>query len=409
MRGRSYADVIRRVARWSDEDAPTQPPADEQRLIAAVEGALRARARRRALARRVSVVGFAAAAAIALAVGGRAWRGAGAQAVADGVAVERDPRALNVLGADDAGGVAFIQGARVPLRAGMTIGAGTTMRAPTTGEVRFGTTDGTSLALEAGGELRVAEAGATQRLALVSGAVVAHVSRQFSGQRFVVDTRDAEVEVRGTMFRVAVVSADAGCGGGSTTRVSVLEGAVEVRAGGRATRVTAGSAWPEGCDGRLARVEPAARPHVHSAHVHGGNLRPAAPSAGADPPPTVTSRADVTSVAPPAPAEATPVPVARAEATPAPSSSLAAENDLFASAVRAKKQGRLDEAARLFAALATSHPGSPLVESAVVQRMKILASIDPAAGARAAADYLARFPSGFARPEAQALVARSSP
>ena len=95
-------------------------------------------------------------------------------------------------------------------------------------------------------------------------------------------------------------------------------------------------------------------------------------------------------------------------------SSLAAENDLFATAVRAKRQGRLDDAARLFAELATSHPGGPLVESAVVQRMNILATTDPAAAARAAAAYLERFPGGFARAEAQAsarpfvAVARAS-
>jgi hypothetical protein len=102
-------------------------------------------------------------------------------------------------------------------------------------------------------------------------------------------------------------------------------------------------------------------------------------------------------------------PAARAEPPPAPISSRAAENNLFAAAVRAKKQGHLADAVRLFADLAASHPAGPLVESALVQRMKILATLDPAAGARAAAAYLDRFPSGVARPEAQALLARSSP
>jgi len=77
--------------------------------------------------------------------------------------------------------------------------------------------------------------------------------------------------------------------------------------------------------------------------------------------------------------------------------------------VRAKKEGRLAESARLFDELATAHPGSPLVESALVQRMKLLATTDPAAAGRAAAIYLERYPSGFARPEARALVDRTAP
>ena len=46
---------------------------------------------------------------------------------------------------------------------------------------------------------------------------------------------------------------------------------------------------------------------------------------------------------------------------------------------------------------------------ALAQRMKLLAVVDPAEAKRAAAAYLERFPGGFARPEAQALVDRASP
>jgi hypothetical protein len=110
-----------------------------------------------------------------------------------------------------------------------------------------------------------------------------------------------------------------------------------------------------------------------------------------------------------APAEAPPASSDPVMAPPAPSATdLAAQNDLFAAAVRAKKAGQLLEAARLFERLMTEHPRGPLVESAAVQRMKALATVDPAAGARAASDYLARFPGGFARPEAEALR-RSTP
>ena len=177
MRGGSYADLIRRLARQSDEDVPTQPPSNARRLVAAVEQALHARARRRAVFRRASIVGFAAAASLALALGARAWRDAATPIVAHGDDLVSDPHALTFLGADDAGAAGLVNGARVSLRPGLAIGAGVTLRAPTSGELRVGTTEGTSLALEAGGELRVTEAGATQRLALESGAVVARVSR----------------------------------------------------------------------------------------------------------------------------------------------------------------------------------------------------------------------------------------
>jgi hypothetical protein len=285
-------------------------------------------------------------------------------------------------------------GAQVRLETGMSLGVGVTLHAPPSGDVRVGTSAGTSLTLESGGELTISETGATQRLALKAGVVVVRVSRQVAGQRFIVDTRDAEVEARGTLFRVAVVPADGGCGGGSTTRLAVLEGVARLRAAGHEQSVAAGESWPAGCDGRAARIEPPPAPaHTARARVVGRGAasaltEKAAPVAGVTSPPE-------------APVEAA-LPAAR-------SSSLGAENDLFAEAVSAKRQGRLPEAARLFGALATAYPGSPLVESALVQRMKILSTIDPAAGSRAAAAYLAQYPGGFARAEAQALVQRTTP
>jgi hypothetical protein len=407
VRDEDYADAIGRLARPHVSAPPDLPP-NERRLVAAVEQALRARARRRVLVRRAGAVTFAAAAALALFVGLRARSGANVAYVVDGVEVVRGNRALTVLGAGEATAGAALEAARPPvaLRRGMPVGAGLTLRAPASGEVRVGTADGTSLALEAGGELTVTEAGATQRFALKSGAVSARVSRLFAGERFVVDTRDAEVEVHGTAFRVAVVPGEPGCGGGSTTRVSVVEGVVRVRAGGLETDVPAGGAWPAGCDERPARAERTGERARARAIRRAEAARPAAPA-----PPAEAPAPEAAAPVAAAPTQ-TPTPkLAEAPASkPAPlASSLAAENDLFAAAVRAKKEGRPEDAARLFGELATSHPGSPLVESALVQRMKLLATLDPAAAARAAAAYLERYPSGFARPEAQALAGRLEP
>jgi hypothetical protein len=419
MKRESHTDVIRRVARRPHLEAPPELPADERRLVAAVEQALRARARRRALVRRGGGLAFAAAAALGLFAGTRAWRGWLAPSDVDALGVAaasagaaRGARALTVL---EAGGTAAVgAGARGPvaLEAGMTIGVGLTLRAPASGEVRVGTANGTSLALEAGGELTVVESGATRRFGLRGGAVSARVERLFAADRFIVDTRDAEVEARGGSFRVAVVPGVATCGGGSTTRVSALEGSVTVRAGGREVSVPAGGAWPAGCDVTLAQADGVAVARSSSARAHAHGARTAVAALASAP---IATKLPMSAPmpAPTAPAEApSPAPAAApppAAPPPVPASSLGAENDLFAAAVRAKKLGRPDEAARLFGELAAAHPASPLVESALVQRMKLLATLDPAAAARAAAAYLERFPSGFARPEAQALTGRAAP
>jgi hypothetical protein len=401
VKGQHYADVVRRLVREARPDlaspGPSGPPPGGERLVSAVEQALRARARRRAVGRRVlagATVTFAAAAALALVAGYRS-RGAPETVAASTLAPKRS-RALTVIeDASEAGGAVVANGgsAAVAVKSGMPIAAGLTLHAPATGEVRIGTADGTSLALEGGGELAVTESGATQRFVLRGGAVTARVSRLFAGERFIVDTRDAQVEVRGTAFRVAVVPPDARCGDGTTTRVSVFEGVVRVRAAGREVSVAPGGAWPEGCRAPVARAEQGRERAVavaHRARQRDAEEKTAAP---------VESAA---SLAPPAPA-VVPSP------SPALSSSLGAENDLFAAAVRAKRQGRAEEAARLFGELVAGHPASPLVESAMAQRMKALAGVDPGAAARAATAYLDRFPNGFARPEARQLAGLPSP
>lgn len=391
MKRHNYADLFRRLMERIRVEPSPSLPSDRRRLVAAVEQALRARARRRAVVRRSLGLTFGVAAALALAFGAgklRPGRGHAGNAGRDGT-----ERALTVLETGGGAQAAILVGAdRRPLEAGMAVGAGLTLRAPASGEVRVGTADGTQLTLEARTELSVTEASATQRFALGTGAVRAHVSRLFAGERFIVDTADAEVEVHGTVFRVAVVASDESCGGGSTTRVSVSEGVVVVRVNGREVSVSAGGEWPAGCESAAARAE---------GSVHRVALRRPRPN----------GQQDAEAAAAPAAPASRPVaePLASARPLPPPSSDLAAQNDLFAGAVRAKRAGRLADAARLFGELITAHPRGPLVESATVQRMKVLSAIDPVAGTRAAADYLTRFPNGFARPEAQELVSHPRP
>ncbi|HVZ72274.1 MAG TPA: FecR domain-containing protein [Polyangia bacterium] len=382
-----FAEIARRLLRATRPAPPPRLPVDRRRLEAAVEGALHARRRRVAGKRRLARVTMAVAATFALGLGGATlWRAQQTRLAARGPA-PADARALTLLASED--GVAASRAGNEPvrLRGGMTLDAGVRLVAPPAGEVRVGSAEGTLLTLEPRADLTVAEAGATQRFALHAGAVRARVARLFAGERFVIDTSDAQVEVHGTAFRVAVVAADPRCGGGTTTRVSVTEGVVSVRAGGALARVPAGGAWPAGCAPEIATMPPVPAPVAprerapHRApRAIEAPIVPAAPA----PPPVV----------------AAPAPVAKIVAA----SDLAAQNDLFEAAVRAKKEGDAGLAARLFGRLAAEHPTGPLAESAAVQRLRLLREDDPAEASRAARDYLARFPGGFARAEAEALA-----
>ena len=98
---------------------------------------------------------------------------------------------------------------------------------------------------------------------------------------------------------------------------------------------------------------------------------------------------------------------AGAPAPVASPSTLSAQNDLFAAAVRAKRQRQNWESVDLFSRLVDTYPNGPLTEGAMVQRMKVLSSVDDVAAARAASEYLTRFPGGFARAAAHRIAGAS--
>jgi hypothetical protein len=212
--------------------------------------------------------------------------------------------------------------------------------------------------------MTVASEGTAQVMHLEMGALDLHVAKLSVGERFVVDTPDSEVEVRGTRFRVSVVSPDAQCGGGVKTRVVVSEGVVVVRHAGMEDRVGAGEAWPGGC------------------------ARPAPPA------PFATQRAAARVVAPSAPVAGT-------------GSTLADQNDLFTSGMTAKRRGDARTALASFDRFLGDYPNSPLAESAVVERMRLLHLISSARCGAAANDYLSRYPNGFAHAEAEAILAET--
>ena len=192
--------------------------------------------------------------------------------------------------------------------------------------------DGTTVELEPRSDLTLLRTDAEQWLRLGRGAVGLHVAKLKAGQRFVVLTPDAAVEVRGTRFHVALAAPDENCGHGTPTRVVVDEGVVVVRSVAGEVRVPAGQRWPAACPA------PPAPP-------------PPAPSA-------VTRRLPRSLLATSA-------------------STLATENDLFGAALRAERSGDRAEAAHLLEALLTRFPQSPLRESAQRARARVTATALP--------------------------------
>ena len=91
---------------------------------------------------------------------------------------------------------------------------------------------------------RLTALGATQRFDVESGTLEADVAKVPLGGRFIVATGDAEVEVKGTRFEVAVVPTASACAPFARTQVMVQEGVVVVRFAGGEVRLPAGSVWP---------------------------------------------------------------------------------------------------------------------------------------------------------------------
>ena len=258
------------------------------------------------------------------------------------------------------GSSVVVSGAQAPLDEGRLLGAGSRVVTPANGRAMLSFSTGSTVLLREGTDMTVATEGAAQVLRLDAGSVELHVAKLTSTQRFLVDTPDSEVEVRGTRFSVSVVPPDPACGAGVRTRVAVSEGVVVVRHAGVEDRVALGEAWPAGC----TRIGPS------------------------------TAMAGVRS------ASNTPTPAA----LPA-GSTLADQNDLFAAAAAANRRGDTRAALAALDRFLATYPASPLVESALVERMRLLQSTSRGRSSAAAKEYLARYPNGFAHAEAEAIVA----
>lgn len=247
---------------------------------------------------------------------------------------------------------------------------------------------GTELTVEHDTTLAFESADRVERFYLSQGVLRARVAKLADGQRFIVRTEDAEVEVRGTAFRVEIVPQDAACGDGTRTRVSVSEGLVEVRGAGASTYLHPGQNWPLDCavPSPATTAKPASRAPMSldkaPAPVAPVERHPTGPSGVKHAQPDKTA------------------------ASVAEQSSIAEENALFSQATAARRGGDSAAAIGSFEQLIARYPTSPLAESAAVQRMTLLTHVNPAAARDAARQYLVLYPQGYAKADAQKLLAQ---
>ncbi|HWA76011.1 MAG TPA: hypothetical protein VG937_26920 [Polyangiaceae bacterium] len=107
--------------------------------------------------------------------------------------------------------------------------------------------------------------------------------------------------------------------------------------------------------------------------------------------------------------ESIPTPPPAAPPLEAANSTLARENQLFREAAEAARGGDLERALAGFDQLVRDHSTSPLAQTALVRRFRLLAKAGRTDQARGdARRYLEAFPNGFAAGEARALLTGSS-
>ena len=206
----------------------------------------------------------------------------------------------------------------------------------------------------------------TEIVTLESGAIDLSVRHLSAGERFFVKTGDAEVEVRGTVFRVEAAD-------NRLQSVAVVEGKVEVRFSGRAVLLTADERWD----------------------------RPA------EAPPNAPSTVPVEAAAA-ASARAMPVAATAKRGPASPRSAVAAKppsEDGFIEGMGMMERGDYGAASRHLEAFSKSNTSDDRAEDAAFLVILALQRAGRGAEAVAAARrYLGTYSAGYRRAEAQAIV-----
>jgi hypothetical protein len=232
--------------------------------------------------------------------------------------------------------------------------------------------------LGASSELQILSPTAKERrLRLRAGSVDVDLPHKLEpGKHLVVETPDAEVLVVGTAFTVNY----GGEPGAAKTEVHVRRGTVWIMQGGKQRAVLrAGDRWASS----VPSVTPAPAP-----------VAPAVVSRRARPSRVGTSSRQS--------------PVKRAAEASAPSAesgTLAEENRLFQAGLTARNAGDSAGAADAFSGLLARYPRSVLREQALAEQFRALERAGrSSAAAVAARRYLASYPNGFARADAERVT-----
>lgn len=333
--------LARRLAPPRGEDELELTPGELDAALDAVSGALEVRAALQTSRTRTRVATvLAAAAAVVLIVA--LWRSAGTSS-APLAAVETSGEVADVtspLSHAVSTGAALEAGQRLKTAEGAL-----TLRFP----------EGTRVSVGARSELGIHGLGRHRSFELTQGHFEAQVAKLKADETFVVTTRRARVEVRGTQFSVDVQRPSSTCRDGEV-RVRVTEGVVAVAIDDVVTEVRAGQDKVLDC----GRAVDAGTPDVTPT-----------------PPPRKPGNAG---------------------------SQLSRMNALYGKAMDLKQAERLEEAARTFRELRRTFPGSPLDEAAAVEELRLLERLASPRGAAAAREYLREYPDGYGRDVAERLA-----
>ncbi|MBX3201916.1 MAG: FecR domain-containing protein [Labilithrix sp.] len=379
---RSLSDIAARVLSQEARSTSEVAPDVRARAVDAIAAAMRERRRRRHV--RWAAFGAAAlAASVALVFASQHRQVAPAVATVGPTATAVRPAVSAAL---VRGAPALVRaGHRQPLSDGAPVVAGDRLLVEAGSRTTIALADGTYLLLRDGADLLLESTAPATTFKLDAGAVHADVAKLKPNERFIVRTPDAEIEVRGTSFEVSQVSPDPACGDGTTTRVSVREGVVAVRARGHETLLRANETWPSGCAFERAG-------HAPAASVDAGATSLSAAPAGAqeDPHGGAAPGASIKRIEPPA-------------------SDLRAQNDAFERAVARKRTGDAPGAVAAFDVFLARYPKSHLAQSARAERMKLLRGFDRERARGAARAYLEQHPDGFARSDAELILSADGP
>jgi hypothetical protein len=364
------------LRRLAEEPLPSVPedsaPERRERLVrgmrASIESSFERRQQRTRWQR--AIVGVAAAAVLTL-LGGALVR----------ERLQDPPRAI--AGIDKLSGTVVLTQAgtqRVVSKAERAVHDGDSLQTAAGAQAHLATAKA-SVKLSESTELRLTRPStAEERISLRRGRVDVAVEKAVDLKRsVVVETPDAEVVVRGTVFDVRVEPSRSA----TSTHVHVTRGSVFILVQGvQVALLSAGQSWSS--EGSVVSHAPAGSP----------------PAAGIP----VAELAESAAAAAPTPGPKQ-APFATGKEPARKAGTLAEENRLFSAAVEARNRGEAARAAELFGELLANYPQSPLREVARVERFRAFNQAGQSARAAAEARrYLAEHSDGVARKEARDLA-----